>query len=225
MRVSPLEGHRVWAPSYGESKNPVLALERRTMARFLGSTTPVKVADVACGDGYWLRYFQSASCAVVGIDFCPEMLSEARRVPVSLGRVVLGDATLLPIRSEAVDLVLCSMALGYFPDLLGTFGEFARIAAPGARIAVSDLHPAAISAGWTRSFTAGDVHYEIDHHCRSLIEIDAAARSAGLAAKCEDTAYFGDPEYPIFQESGKSDLFAEVRKTPAVFLRMWEKPC
>lgn len=225
MRVSALEGHCLWAPLYGESNNPVLGLERRSMAEFLSSKRPDTVADVACGTGYWLRHFLNAGSSAVGIDFCPKMLCEASKDPELRGRVTVGDVKRLPLRSRAFDLVLCSLALGYFPELAETFAEFARIAKSGAIIAVSDLHPTAISAGWTRSFSVGEQHYEMEHYCRSLEQIDNAACAAGLRTVREDIAYFGDPEYGIFRINGKADRFAEMTEVPALFLRMWRNLC
>ncbi len=224
MRVSALEGHRLWAPFYGHSGNPVLALERRSLANILSSLKPATVVDVACGTGYWLLHFQKQGATVFGVDFSSEMLGEATRFLLR-GRVALGNAEFLPIRDEAADLVVCSMSLGYFPNLLGTFREFQRIAAAGACIAVSDLHPAAVSAGWTRSFTVGETHYEIEHYSPSLEDIDHAALAAGLCARHGETVYFGDSEYPIFEAHGKAERFLVVKETPALFLRTWEKQC
>ncbi len=225
MRVSALEGHRVWASFYDIDANPLLALERRSMANLLETVQPKTVIDIACGSGRCSRRFQQPGVNVFGVDFCERMLIEAMRLPSLRGRVALGNAERLPFRDAAAELVLCSMALGYFQDLSRAFPEFARVAVQGAVIAVSDLHPNAVSAGWTRSFMVGGVQYEMDHHCRSLDEIDAAAETAGLRAICKRTAYFEDAEYSIFQAGGKADRFAEVKQTPALFLAMWENPC
>jgi SAM-dependent methyltransferase len=225
MRVSALEGHRLWAPVYGQSNNPVMALERRSMAELLGSVKPGTVADIACGNGYWLRHFQNAGSTVVGVDFCTEMLWEAAKDSGLRGRVTLGDVALLPLRSRSIDLVLCSLALGYFGGLAELFAEFARITKPGACVAVSDLHPTAISAGWTRGFSVGEEHYEIEHYRHSLEEIHDAACAADFRQIRGEVAYFGDPEYGIFESNGKEGQFAELTKIPALFLRMWRKPC
>jgi hypothetical protein len=117
------------------------------------------------------------------------------------------------------------MALGYFRDVKKAFHEFARVAARGAYIAISDLHPAAISAGWTRSFRASGVSYEIDHICHSLAEIDEAGHRAGLRNLFRQTAYLGQPDLAIFRRNGKAKVFTEVSETPALYLHTWKKPC
>lgn len=225
MRVSPLEGHRIWASSYDAGDNPLLALERRSMKKLLHSIKPSTAIDVGCGSGRWLLRLQKAGVNVIGVDFCEEMLAEARRYPSLRGRLALGNAEALPVRAAATDLVLCSMALGYFPDLKKAFREFTRVAAPGGYIAVSDLHPAALTAGWTRSFRAETKLYEIDNHRHSIEDIEDAAHDAGLRNALRQTAYLGPPELAIFQLRGKAELYVEVNQTPALYLHSWEKPC
>jgi ubiquinone/menaquinone biosynthesis C-methylase UbiE len=223
--VSALEGHRIWASSYDAADNPVVALERRSMKKLLHSIKPSTAIDVGCGSGRWLLRLQKAGVNVVGVDFCEEMLTEARRHPSLRGRLAMADAEELPVRAAAADLVLCSMALGYFADLKKVFREFARVAAPGGYIAVSDLHPAALTAGWTRSFRAETKLYEIENYRHSVEDIDDAAHDAGLRNSLRQTAYFGSPELAIFQLSGKAQLYVEVNQTPALYLHSWEKPC
>jgi ubiquinone/menaquinone biosynthesis C-methylase UbiE len=195
------------------------------MKNLLHSIKPSKAIDIGCGSGRWLLRLQKAGVNVVGVDFCEEMLVEARRYSSLRGRLALGDAECLPIRAEAADLVLCSMALGYFADLNKAFREFTRVATPGAYIAVSDLHPSAIAAGWTRSFRAEATLYEIDHFGHSIEKIDDAAHSAGLRSAVRQTAYLGPPELTIFQVSGKAKRYVEVNQTPALYLHTWVKPC
>jgi hypothetical protein len=117
------------------------------------------------------------------------------------------------------------MALGYLRNIHRVLHEFARAAAPGAYIAISDLHPDSIAAGWTRSFKAGGVSYEMDHIVHSVAEIDDAAHCAGLRNLFRQSAYFGQPELAIFQHNGKAKLFPEICETPALYLHTWKKPC
>jgi ubiquinone/menaquinone biosynthesis C-methylase UbiE len=186
---------------------------------------PSKIIDVACGSGRWLMHLQKAGVNVFGVDVCEEMLVRASQHCSLWGRLALGDVECLPIQSETADCVLCSMALGYFRNIKKAFREFARIAAPGTTIAISDLHPASILAGWTRSFRAGGKVYEIDHQGHSVAGIDDAAHGAGLLNLFKHTAYLGQPELAIFQRNRKATLFSEVSQTPALYLHAWQKPC
>jgi ubiquinone/menaquinone biosynthesis C-methylase UbiE len=195
------------------------------MESLLGFIMPSNVIDVGCGSGRWLVHFQKGGAHVFGIDLCEEMLVRAKKHRTLCGRLALGDAEYLPIRSDSADLVLCSMALGYFRNINEVLHEFARVAAPGGYIAISDLHPASIAAGWTRSFKARGALYEIDHIAHSVAEIDNAAHCAGLRNLFRQSAYFGQPELAIFQHKSKAKLFPEICETPALYLHTWKKPC
>ncbi|MGI9074966.1 MAG: class I SAM-dependent methyltransferase [Bryobacteraceae bacterium] len=225
MRVPTLEGHRLWAPVYDSGPNPLLALERRAMWNILEPLQATKVIDVACGTGHWLLHLQEAGSDVFGCDFCQEMLDEAQKIFSLRGRLALADAECIPFHTSIADLVLCSVSLGYFHDLDRAFLEFAKASKPGGFIAISDLHPDALSTGWSRSFKLGEQRYELQHYRRSIHEITSAASGAGLEPKLRQDVYFGAAEAPIFQRAGKQELFSRLITTPALFIGLWEKPC
>lgn len=225
MRISAIEGHRLWASIYDRSLNPLLALERRTMREFLKRLQPANVLDVACGTGQWMLQFQRAGSNVFGCDACQEMLSEAIKAASLRGRVALGNAEGIPFGDSIADLVFCSVSLGYFQDLERVFHEFARAAKPGGFVALSDLHPEALAAGWTRSFKLGEQVYELAHYPRALKEVDAAARHAGLRFEDSRDIFFDTPELELFRRARKEAMFSIAMKTPALFFGLWGKPC
>lgn len=225
IRISAIEGHRLWASVYDRGPNPVLALERRGMSEVLKPLQPSKVLDVACGTGKWLSLFQQAGSEVFGCDACQEMLSEATKNVSLRGRVVLADAERIPFRASLADLVLCSISLGYFRSIDRVFRELARVAKPGAFIAVSDLHPEALAHGWTRSFKLGEQLYELEHYPWAIEEVTTAARGAGLRKTVYRELAFDTPEFSIFKLARKEDVFRTARTIPAVFIALWEKPC
>jgi malonyl-CoA O-methyltransferase len=160
---------------------------------------------------------------VFGVDFCPEMLLEAARKPGLAGLLSLADAGRIPLADGAVDLVLCSFALGYFPSAAQAIAEMARVALKGGRVVVTDLHPRALAAGWTRSFRSNGQVYAIDHHHHAIAEWRAAADSAGLTVDWVLEASFGEPERQIFREAGKDWSFPEVSRIPALLGMAWVK--
>ncbi len=225
MRMSPIEGHRVWASVYDSAPNPILSLERRTMRTALLPIRPSRVIDVACGTGQSLSYFQQAGSDVFGCDACESMLLEGLKIAGLRNRLVLADAECIPFRGLVADLIVCSLSLGYFTDIDRVFQEFAAMAKSGGLVAVSDLHPDALASGWTRSFHLGHRRIELEHHPRSLKEIDEAAARAGLRRTSLEELYFGPPELPVFQKAGREQLFKIAQRVPALFLTIWEKPC
>lgn len=223
--LSSIEGHRLWASVYDFTPNPLLSLERRSMWDRLKALQPAVMIDVACGTGHWSLHFQQQGTAVLGVDACEQMLSEARTKLPLRTHLAIGEAENLPFRSNIANLVLCSMALGYFHDIDRVFQEFTRVSAPGACVAVSDLHPMALAAGWTRSFKLGEERYEIEHYCRPLEEIERSASRAGLCPTFYETVYFSTAESLLFKRAGKEYLFDTLKTVPALFISLWSKPC
>jgi ubiquinone/menaquinone biosynthesis C-methylase UbiE len=223
MQVSALEGHRNWAPSYDAGLNPLLALESRLLLERLSPLTATCFLDVACGTGRWMLAAQQRGARVFGVDFCQEMLDEASRKGELAGRLAVADARSVPLDDGAADLTLCSFALGYLASPDPAIAEIARVTRKGGRVVISDLHPRALAAGWTRSFRSGGQVYEIDHHQHSIANWVTAALSAGLHLDWVLEAPLGEPEREIFRQAGKDALFPEVSRIPALLAMGWTK--
>ncbi len=229
MRLSPVEAHRLWAPGYDAGLNPLLALEARTMAGLfeagvIGPVQSMRAVDVGCGTGRSMLALLQRGADVLGVDACSEMLAEAARKRGLRRRLVLGEAAFLPFRSAISDLTFCSFAIDYVADLDGALSEMARITKPGGKVVISDLHPSAISSGWTRSFRAGDSVYEIEHCQRPAAQFLDAAQRAGLRLQTQLDACFAEPERYLFCTAGREAMFAELSKVPALWLAVWMRP-
>jgi ubiquinone/menaquinone biosynthesis C-methylase UbiE len=162
--------------------------------------------------------------SVFGADASREMLARARGKRSLRGRLALADAASLPFCDRAADVTLCSFAAAYFSSLKAAVREMARITARGGRVIVTDLHPAGIAAGWTRSFRVHGSVYEMEHLNLSLDEFRAAGRDAGLHLHIQMDASFGEPERLIFRAAGKAQTFADLSNVPAVWIGVWNKP-
>lgn len=91
------------------------------------------VLDVGCGTGVLTRVLrEECPGQVVGLDADPALL-EAVEPPV-----VRGDATRLPFRDDAVDLVVCQALLINLPDPVVAVEEFARVAADAVAVVEPD---------------------------------------------------------------------------------------
>lgn len=225
MHVTALEGHRNWASTYDAGLNPLLALETRILLERLSPLRCSNFLDVACGTGRWLLLAQQYAAKVLGVDFCPEMLLEASRKPGLAGCLSLADACRMPFADGAADLTLCSFALGYISSPHQAIGEMARVSRKGGRIVVTDLHPCAQAAGWTRSFRSNGQVYEIDHYEHPVAVWEAAAESAGLALDWRVETCFAESERAIFRQAGKASLFPELSRIPALLAMSWTKSC
>jgi SAM-dependent methyltransferase len=220
IEVAPPEGYRLWSSDYDASINPVLALEGRVLSGMIPPLRGLSVIDVAAGTGRWMAIAMAEGAQAVGLDLSPHMLLVAGRKPSLAGRLAVGDMRALPVANNAADLAICSFALGYLASPTGAIAELARIA---RNVILSDLHPLALAAGWSRSFRSGSHVYSIRSYSHTLCAIDAAARDAGLRMRWSVEAPFGDAEKPLFVSAGKEDLFLAAQAVPAMFASCWSR--
>jgi len=224
LTVAPLEGHRIWSSTYDASPNALLALDMRMLAERLGPLKGLRVVDVGCGTGRWADYASAQGAMAIGVDACEEMLRVALRKPSIAHRLILAEASHLPIRDSTADLALCSFALSYLSHPALALSEMSRITRPGGRVVVSDLHRAALQAGWKRTFRFGNEVYELEHFSHSTRRLKSAARHLGLQLDWEISACFGQPELEIFRHAGKEELFEKASRVSALRALSWTRP-
>jgi SAM-dependent methyltransferase len=96
-----------------------------------------RILDVACGTGIVARTAAeiAGAGAVTGVDINPAMLAVAARVQPEISWLQ-GDASALPVQDGAFDVVLCQMALMFFPDAVAALREMCRAAVDGGTVAV-----------------------------------------------------------------------------------------
>lgn len=193
ITISPREGYRLWAATYENTPNPIVSLIDRHL-----EIPPGRLIDVASGTGRWV-----ARTGGFGADLSREMLLRGPR------RVVQADARELPFADAVADVTLCVLALGYMSPIEHAIAELHRITRPGGWIIAADLHPDAIAAGWIRSFRSEGEVYEIENR---------PYRPAGAT-----DYFFGEPERVIYEQAGRTDLFEQIRATPAVWIKRWRR--
>jgi SAM-dependent methyltransferase len=216
--ISAAAAYRLWAGTYDQDPNPLVALEHRVLSERLGLIPGERMVDLATGTGRWLEYALAHEVRAIGVDFCGEMLAVASAKRGARGRLACADLCALPFASHSVDVAVCSFALGYIDRLEVAFREMARIA---RRIVTSDLHPAAVRAGWVRSFRASSGSYEIAHHDHVWDRIETCARAAGLRPSWKLEASIGEPEREFFERAGKADGFIAAQQVPAILISAW----
>jgi SAM-dependent methyltransferase len=95
-----------------------------------------RLLDVASGPGDVAATAAARGARVSAVDLSPEMVALARRTHPALD-VREGDAEALPFAAGAFDAVVCNFGLGHFPRAEVAVAEFARVLAPGGRLALS----------------------------------------------------------------------------------------
>ena len=97
--------------------------------------------DVGCGTGFLSLELAGRGHRVIGIDFAPQMLAEARRKAAAQGLAVRfeeGDAEQLPFAAASFDLVMTRHVLWTLPHPEAAIDDWIRVLRPGGRLAVMD---------------------------------------------------------------------------------------
>jgi len=113
------------------------------LAQALGQNDLGRFLDIGTGTGRMAELFAPHAGHVTGLDKSPEMLRIARarlqNLPAGSVDLVQGDFTALPFAEASFDTVLFHQVLHYAQEPEAVLAEAARVARPGARIAVVDF--------------------------------------------------------------------------------------
>lgn len=119
---------------------------RRRAVETLGLSAGDTVLDVGCGPGSnfdLLRERVGADGAVIGVDFSPRMVAEARATVREQGwdnvAAVRADATRPVVVSESVDAAVATLAISAMPDAAAAVNRLRDALRPGSRVAVYDV--------------------------------------------------------------------------------------
>ncbi len=138
-------GSDVVALLLGESYHPGgLALTRRLADR-LDLRPGQRVLDVASGRGTTaLTLAREYGVTVTGVDLSDANVALAAGAAQAAGLAgqvsfQVGDAELLPVDADSVDVVVCECAFCIFPDKPTAAAELARVLRPGGRLGITDV--------------------------------------------------------------------------------------
>ena len=97
-----------------------------------------RILDIACGTGTSSVALTRSGATVVGLDFSPGMLEQARRKHNSV-EFVEGDAMKLPFVSNEFDAVTISFGLRNVADPKAALDEMYRVLKPGGRLVICEF--------------------------------------------------------------------------------------
>jgi malonyl-CoA O-methyltransferase len=220
--VSAREAYRYWADSFDEG-TPILALESRqllpVLSNVLREAGGKRFLDIGCGTGRWLAWALDRGAHAVGADLSAEMLDIGKGKPGLSGRMVQADAMAAPFRDACADVVLNALVIGHMRPVSQAMAELARIAAPGARVIVTDFHPDALRRGWKRTFKSGADTIEVESEPYSISELV----HGDLALDEFHEFPFGEQERHFFEAAGKTAWFDEMREQPAILMASYRR--
>jgi malonyl-CoA O-methyltransferase len=217
--VSAKEGYRLWAATYDDDPNPLLALEERGVFPMLPGLRGKDALDVGCGTGRWLQTFLSLGArSALGVDSSAEMMGRAGEKPALRNRLVLGDCLALPLRARVADVVVCSFIVSHVLNLRAFAGELSRVSRLHADVFITEMHPEAQSSGWRCAFRRGNKTVEISEFAHAPADLRKTFESEGFKlVMCRDLR-LGEPERCIFAKAEKGHLFEAACSLPAVLV-------
>ncbi|MQX36062.1 class I SAM-dependent methyltransferase [Roseospira navarrensis] len=170
---------------------------RAMMREVLAPIEGLRIADLGCGDGTWVRFLTGEGATVVGCDPNPRQLDKAKATPPVGGeRYVSAGAEAVPLDAGSQDVALFFNSLHHVPEHLmaPAVAEAARITRPGGRVVA--FEPVARGA-----------NYELGKPVDDEIQVRALAhRALHDAARAEDIPLSLDREFEYVTVSKKRDF-------------------
>lgn len=148
-----------------------------------------RVLDVACGTGVLTPILLEAvgeDGKVIGIDFAPEMIKQARANNLNPNAsFLIADVISMPFADESFDWVFCNGAIPHFPDLPGSFCEMRRVLRAGGSLII--CHASSRAEINERHRSIGDP--VADNQLPAANELRVMLETAGFdEICCEDAA-------------------------------------
>jgi SAM-dependent methyltransferase len=179
-RVSVREGYNLWAETYDETPNPVVAMDARYTLDVLAPKPDEQILDAGCGTGRHLGPLLRARSNPVGVDFSRGMLDIARRnypeVPLALADLQRP----LPFENERFDAVLCALIGEHLNELPLALVEMHRVLRAGGRLVFSVYHPEMAAAGKEANFERSGVEYRLGAYRYSMVDYANLLEDAGF---------------------------------------------
>jgi ubiquinone/menaquinone biosynthesis C-methylase UbiE len=122
-------------PEHEDADSPWYQLVREK----IGSVQGLRVLEVACGRGGFVRELARAGAQVTGCDFSMSALAVAQARIGRLNRgaradLIQGDAQSLPFGSESFDLIVSCETIEHLPNVRSALREMWRVARRGAKL-------------------------------------------------------------------------------------------
>lgn len=122
-------------PKHEDASSPWYELVREQ----IGSVTGLRILEVACGRGGFVKELSQNGAQVTGCDFSLAALRVGQEKLRALGNgisaaLIQGDAQALPFAGESFDVVVSCETIEHVPDVRKALREMWRVARPGAKL-------------------------------------------------------------------------------------------
>lgn len=130
------------APSY-DALNKIFSLGtdmlwRASAVKSLGDVKGKLCLDLCCGTGDISQILHKRGAEVISLDFCIDMIQRA----IAKNNIYLplaADASLLPLKSNAFDILTIAFGIRNIPDINNFITETFRVLRPGGTLLILEL--------------------------------------------------------------------------------------
>ncbi|GGQ66777.1 class I SAM-dependent methyltransferase [Couchioplanes azureus] len=178
--IDTKSGYDLWAESYEETPNPVVAIDARHSMAVLAPAPGERVLDAGCGTGRNLAAMLAAGARPSGVDFSPGMLAVARRRHPGVPLIEADLEGRLPFGDGEFDAVYCALLAEHLAEPGRAMAEFARVLRPGGRLVLSVFHPVLAATGMSAQFERDGAAYRLVAHPHSVADYEGWITGAGL---------------------------------------------
>ena len=142
-KVRVVEGYDIWASTYDDEHNPLIASEQKITLGLIGDVRNKRVLDVGCGTGRYCELLAKKGANVTGVDPSSRMLEYARK-KITHGctfELHLGKIEDASFPSSHFDIVVSALTVGHIPDMGPVIRKISSIIKKRGTLIVSDMHP------------------------------------------------------------------------------------
>lgn len=192
-RVTAREGYNLWANTYDQTPNPVVAMDSRHTLKLLDPQPGQKILDAGCGTGRNLTRISRMGAKPYGLDFSLGMLRVAKRAVPDVPLVQADLQAEFPFRHAQFSAVLCALIGEHLDNLTLTLSQFWKVLEPGGWLVFSVYHPDLAEAGKEANFQLGKTEYRLGAIRYTTADYLETTWTAGFRA-IQSFEYAGDQE-------------------------------
>lgn len=180
--IDTAAGYDLWAPSYDQLDNPLVAMTHVAMAQWAPRLEGKRVLEIGCGTGRNARVFLEAGVAeYVGVDGSSGMLAVARARFNQRARWVEADAReALPADLRDFDGIFFSLVLEHVPSLEVMVKNAAAVVRASGFFRSYELHAELRNAGARAHFRDGERELLLPSFAHDAEEYRTALNEAGF---------------------------------------------
>jgi ubiquinone/menaquinone biosynthesis C-methylase UbiE len=122
-------------PSHDDATSPWY----RLVLEYIGDVAGLRILEVACGRGGFVRHLARAGAHVTGCDFSAAALHATRLKLCNDGQpppvtLVQGDAQSLPFADNSFDILISCETIEHLPEVQSALREMFRVTRPGGKL-------------------------------------------------------------------------------------------